>query len=98
MPRDARLVKKIRKGRHASTLKRNRQNQKRRLRNKHQRSTMRTAIKKVRSAIDARNKDAAQTALAHAIAIIDKTASKGIVPKKRASRYISRLTQAVKSI
>lgn len=84
-----RLKKKIGKGRHASTIKRDRQNKKRRARNKHFLTSVKTTVKKVRSL-------KSQDALKLAIPIIAKAAQKGIIPKKRASRLISRLTKLVK--
>lgn len=82
------LKKKIGKGRHASTIKRDRQAQKNRARNKSALSKMKTSVKKVRA-----SKDAAD--LKAAIRIIAKTAQKGMIHKKMASRLISRLTKAV---
>lgn len=92
---DARTQKKMKSGRHVSAQKRARQAVGRRARNQHNRSTMNTAIKKVRAAITAKNKDLAGTELKSATAIIAKTATKGGVHKRTASRYISRLTLAV---
>lgn len=83
-----RLRKKIGKGRHHSALKRERQNIKRRARNKMVMSSLRTAIKNVRSA---RSKEA----LSKAIPEIDKAANKGVIPKVRAARIVSRLTRFV---
>lgn len=85
-----RLRKKISKGRHASTIKRTRQSLKRRARNKQALSRMRTAIKKVRASHS-------RDALALAIPIIARTAAKGIIHRKAASRIISRLTRATQS-
>ncbi len=82
------LRKKIGKGRHLSTLKRERQNEKRNERNRAARSNLRTAIKKVKT-------NPSQEILKSIIPKIDKAASKGIVPKGRASRIISRLSKKV---
>lgn len=84
-----RLKKKIGKGRHRSAIKRARQNKKRHARNITAKSALRTAIKKARTA---KSKDV----LLATIKVIDKAAQKGIIPKKRASRLVSRLTRAVK--
>ncbi|MCA1663039.1 MAG: 30S ribosomal protein S20 [Myxococcales bacterium] len=78
----------------ASAEKRNRQRIKRRARNQFHLSTMRTHVKRVRTAIEAQDGKAAEL-LKTAVAIIDKAASKGVIDKKAASRKISRLTQAV---
>jgi small subunit ribosomal protein S20 len=78
----------------ASAEKRNRQRIKRRARNQFHLSTMRTHVKRVRTAIEAKDGKAAEL-LKTAVAIIDKAASKGVIDKKAASRKISRLTQAL---
>lgn len=56
---------------------------------------MRTFIKRVRLAVEQRNADGATDALKTAIPLIDRCAQKGVIPKKRASRLVSRLTHAV---
>ncbi len=70
-------------------------NQKRADRNKAVRSSVKTAIKKVKTAIDANDKAAASTALTAATSAINKAASKGVYHKNTASRKVSRLAQAV---
>lgn len=67
-------------------------------RNKAIRSTVKTAIKKVNAAIDAKDKAAATAALKAATIEIDKATSKGVFHKKNASRKISRLTLAVNKL
>ncbi len=81
-----------------SAEKANRQRLKRRARNLYHLTTMRSFVKKVRTAIDAKDAAAAKAALAPAIQVIDKTAQKGVIDKKTASRKISRLTVAVNAI
>lgn len=63
-------------------------------RNKAIKSGVKTAIKKVYAAIEANDKEAAQTALLHATSTIDKAAHKGVFHKNTASRKISRLNLA----
>lgn len=77
-----------------SAEKRNRQRIKRRARNQFHLSTMRTHVKRVRSAIEAKDGKAAEL-LKTAVAVIDKAASKGVIDKKAAARKISRLTHAL---
>lgn len=86
-----RLRKKLGVGRHLSALKRDRQNKKRSLRNQQVLSRMKTAIKRLNAA-------PSQEALARTLPLIAKTASKGIIPHRRASRLISRLTKAVNKV
>lgn len=80
---------------HASAKKRIRQTAKRTLRNKHVRSTVRTMVKRVRTAVEAGDAGSASTALGTAVSLIDKGVRKGVFHRKTASRYISRLTQQV---
>lgn len=67
-------------------------------RNKAIRSKVKTAIKKVDSAIAAKDSEAAAAALKNAISEIDKAQRKGIYHKNTASRKISRLTLAVNKL
>jgi len=78
-----------------SAEKRNRQRLKRRARNVHHLSTVRTYVKRVRTALEAKDGDKAKTALKEATRVIDKAAQKGVLDKKSAARKISRLTVAV---
>ena len=81
-----------------SAKKRARQNEVRRVQNASMRSRMRTAIKKVRKAIEAGDKSHAQTALQGAYCELDSTAAKGVVHKNMAARNKSRLAAAVKAM
>jgi len=74
------------------------QNEKRRLRNKHQKSRMRSAIKQVESAVESGDKQAAEAALKPAVKTIDHTASKGAIHKNAAARTVSRLTRKVQQL
>ncbi|MDI6889697.1 MAG: 30S ribosomal protein S20 [Thermodesulfovibrionales bacterium] len=78
-----------------SALKRARQAEKTRLRNKAAKGNIKTLIKKVEGAIAAGNREEAGKALTEAIKIINSVASKGIIHKNTASRKISRLTKKV---
>ena len=80
---------------HPSAEKRNRQRIKRTLRNRTITSSVRTLVKKVRTAVAAKDKDAAKAALVTAIKALDKAAGKGVFHVKAASRTVSRLTAAV---
>ena len=74
-----------------SALKANRQNVKRREHNRQQRSKLRTALKAIRAALDAKDVDGAQKALSATVSIVDKMAKKGIIHRNTAGRYKSRL-------
>ena len=78
---------------HKSAEKRHRQSKIRNARNTHIRSTMRSYVKKVRTAIAEGDLETAETLLAKAIPYIDKAATKGVIHKATASRKISRLTK-----
>ena len=80
---------------HKSAEKRNRQSQERRLRNRMNKSRMKTEVRKVNEAISAGSEDDAKVALQKAISVIAKTASKGTIHRKTASRNISRLAKRV---
>ncbi|MGB1701407.1 MAG: 30S ribosomal protein S20 [Nannocystaceae bacterium] len=80
---------------HKQAEKRNRQRLKRRQRNLMYLSTMRTHIKRVRKAIDGSDGEAAKAGLPVAVRAIDRAASKGVIHRNTAARYISRLTKAV---
>ena len=67
-------------------------------RNKAIKSAVKTAIKKVDSAVAANDKEAASAALLAATSAIDKAATKGVYHKTTASRKISRLSKAVNGI
>jgi small subunit ribosomal protein S20 len=64
---------------------------KRRTRNRAALSTLRTAIKRARVAIDGKAADAPAQIKA-AISTIDKAVSRGVLKKQTASRYVSRLS------
>jgi small subunit ribosomal protein S20 len=78
-----------------SAEKRNRQAQKRRLRNVQVRTGVKGAVKKVREAIAHGDLAAARQALHQAERAIDKASSKGVLHRRAASRKISRLAHAL---
>lgn len=76
-------------------MKRVRQNEKRRVRNRQILSTSRTFIKRVRAAVDSGDIAEAQAALPAAVKSLNSAASKGVIHRNQAARKISRLTKAV---
>jgi len=80
---------------HRSAEKRARQALVRRARNRSIMSGVRTAVKKVDTAVSEQNKDAAQSALNSAISAIASASSKGALHKNTAGRNVSRLTLRV---
>ena len=74
-----------------SSQKRERQNEKHRLRNRTYKSKARTMIRKAFLAMEEGNLDTAKIATAEAIQSLDKAAAKGVIHKNNASRRKSRL-------
>ncbi len=83
---------------HKSALKRIRQNEKRRLHNRHFRNRARTLVKNAREAIATGELDAAREATYKAIRDLDKLASRGVVHKRNAARRKSRLMAQLNKI
>ncbi|HEX2252806.1 MAG TPA: 30S ribosomal protein S20 [Thermoanaerobaculia bacterium] len=81
-----------------SAEKRIRQNEERRQRNRGQRSHMRTAVRRLRAAVEAGEAEQARTLLPDTLALIDRTAQKGIIHDNAAARYKSRLSHAVRGL
>ena len=74
-----------------SSVKRERQNEKRRMRNRSYKSKTRTMIKKAFLAIEEGNLEGAKEATFEAVKALDKAAAKGVIHKNNASRRKSRL-------
>jgi small subunit ribosomal protein S20 len=83
---------------HPQAKKRTRQRIKRTARNRHFRTTMRSAVKQLRALVSEGNLDSSKAALGVSIKLLDKAVTKGILRRKTASRTISRLTVAVSKI
>lgn len=82
----------------AQARKRALQAAKSRAHNMSQRSKLRTAIKKVRKAVAAGDKTAAQAVFQESQSIIDSIADKNIIHKNAAARHKSRLSAAIKAL
>ncbi|HSO26854.1 MAG TPA: 30S ribosomal protein S20 [Anaerolineales bacterium] len=74
-----------------SAIKRNRQNEKRRLRNRVYRGRARSSIRKAQVQIEDGDLQAAREATIQAVSDLDKAAEKGVIHKNNASRRKSRL-------
>ena len=83
---------------HESSKKRVRQTEKRNLRNRHIRATVRGSVKAVRELIEAGKAAEAKVALADAVRRIDMAVTKGIYHRSTGSRYISRLSSQVAAL
>lgn len=80
---------------HKSAMKRTRQSLVRNLRNRSNKSKMKTVIKAVYAAIEEQSVEKAQEALRAAIPVIDRVGVKGTMHKNTTSRTVSRLTKRV---
>jgi len=83
---------------HPSALKRHRQSEKRRLRNRAIKSRLRRLVRDVRTAISTRDHAAAAGRLATAARALDKAVTKGVLHRNNAARRISRLARAVSQL
>ena len=81
-----------------SLIKRNKQNQKRRMRNRVYRGTARTYVRKAEAAIKVGDAQASQEEVLKAIKALDKAASKGVIHKNNAARRKSRLVKKLNSM
>jgi len=83
---------------HQSAIKRARQNEKRRFRNLHVKTTIKSATKKVNLAIGKKDVEGARKELSKAVPLIQKAYSKRVFHKNTSARKISRLTRRVNSL
>ncbi|NCP15782.1 30S ribosomal protein S20 [bacterium] len=81
-----------------SQIKRNRQNEQRRITNRVYRGAARTAIKKTRAAFETNSLEPSKAAVLEAISMLDKAAQKGILHKNNAARRKSRLVKRLAAI
>ncbi len=83
---------------HKSAEKRDRQNEKRRVVNRNNRSKLGTQIKKLRTALGHNDQTLSQELLNPTVSLIDKAVNKGTLHKNTAARYKSRLTSHVSNL
>ena len=80
-----------------SQIKRNRQNEKRRIRNRIVRGKARTFVARARTAIEQTPAEA-KAAVIEAISALDKAAEKGVIHKNNAARRKSRLMKRLAAV
>lgn len=80
-----------------SQIKRNKQNEKRRLRNRLARGTARSAVSKAHAALEANTPETKEEVL-KAISELDKAAEQGVIHKNNAARRKSRLMKKLASL
>ena len=81
-----------------SQIKRNRQNEKRRVHNRVFRGRARTLIAKAQTAIASESQDTAAEAVKMAISSLDKAAEKGVIHRNNAARRKSRLMKRLNTL
>lgn len=81
-----------------SARKRIRQNEARRVRNVRVRSRLRTHITHFSKALEEGNVEQAEAKFREVESMLDKAASKGVIPRKRASRKTGRLAQRLNDL
>ncbi len=83
---------------HVSALKRNRQNEKKRLINQMNRNRLKTQLKKLKAAISDGKAEEATGLLTATLSLIDKSVQKGVIKANAAGRYKSHLTRHVNRV
>lgn len=83
---------------HKSAIKRARQSEKRRQRNQHTRSGLRTQVKRLRQALESGDVSAAGESIQAATKALQKAASQGLIPKRRADRSVGRLARSLHAL
>lgn len=81
-----------------SQIKRIRTNELARLRNKSVKSALKTAVRRVRTAVDSGDKNAAQVELVAASRSLDKAVSKGVIHANQAANRKSALAAQVNAL
>ncbi|MFG2191586.1 30S ribosomal protein S20 [Streptomyces sp. NPDC048639] len=81
-----------------SQIKRNKTNEKARLRNKAVKSSLKTAIRKTREAVEAGDAEKATVAAREATRKLDKAVSKGVIHKNQAANKKAALAQRVATL
>ena len=82
---------------HKSAVKRARQNELRRVRNKATKTRIKSIVKDVRISVKEASGEESKVNLNTAQSVIDKASKKGVIHKRTAARKISRLTKLANS-
>jgi small subunit ribosomal protein S20 len=81
-----------------SQIKRNKQNEKRRLRNRIYRGSARVAVRAARASLESSSTADTQEAVMYAISALDKAAEKGVIHKNNAARRKGRLMKRLAAL
>ncbi len=87
------MAKRIR-----SAIKKHRQSVKKRTRNLKVRSALKTVVKDLNTSIEEKDLVKSSEVLKSTISALDRASSKGVIPKRTASRTIGRLSKRVYSL
>jgi small subunit ribosomal protein S20 len=79
----------------SSQIKRNKQNEKRRIRNRVARGSARTAVKKAQVQLESGKSEESNKSVLEPISVLDKAAQKGIIHKNNAARRKSKLMKSL---
>lgn len=82
---------------HKSAKKRILQNDKKRIRNRHIRTTLRSALKRFEQTLETQNAEELKPLVDKTISIVDTAASKGVIHKNKAARHVSRIRRKINS-
>ena len=81
-----------------SAQKKHRQSLKRRERNRFATSTLKTKIKRYSEALESEDLEKSQTILKELVSLTDRAATKGVIHKRKASRYVSRFSKKLSDL
>ncbi len=83
---------------HHSAVRQQRRSLRRNAINRKNKSELRTQVKRLRQAIEGKDKDSAEKLLPQTAALIDKSVKKGTIHENKGARFKSRLGRQVKSL
>ncbi len=83
---------------HFSALKRTRQTERRTIRNRANKSRVRSALRELREALAAGNRENAEQAYRKTVSTLDKAIQKGVLHRNTADRYKSRLSARLAAV
>ncbi|OGD21772.1 MAG: 30S ribosomal protein S20 [Candidatus Aminicenantes bacterium RBG_16_63_16] len=83
---------------HHSAVRQQRRSLRRNAVNRKNKSELRTQVKRLRQAIEGKDKDSAEKLLPQTVSLIDKSVKKGTIHENKGARFKSRLGRQVKSL
>jgi len=83
---------------HDSAVRQQRRSLRRNALNRKNKAELRTQVKKLREAIEGKDKESAEKLLPQTVSLIDKSVKKGTIHENKGARFKSRLGRQVKSL